>query len=125
MFDFQQKKKMRDFFYSPIVVGVVALIALYAVYSTWSIYHKLSETERDAERVQLEVLALEARSQKLDADIQSLETSSGVEKQIRSKFGVAKPGEELAVIVQGSGFSSGVDIAPRSWWRRMFGFLGF
>ena len=124
LFDFQQKKKMREFFYSPIVVVLALLIALYALYSTWSIYRKLLQTRHDAELVQAQVLTLEARNQKLDTNIQDLQTQSGVEKEIRTKFGVAKPGEQEAVIYDDASSTSGAT-NKTSWWQKFIGFFGF
>ncbi len=43
---------------------------------------------------------LTERKKELEASIKSLETDAGIEKEIRSKFQVQKPGEKTVVIVE-------------------------
>src|SRR5579872_3576794 len=104
--DFHQKNKLRKFFYSRVVLVIVLLVAAYSLYSTWSIYRKMVQSRKDVEQEQSQLLALEAEEQDLNQEIADLKTSQGVEKEIRAKFGVAKPGEDMAVIVDDSSATS-------------------
>ncbi len=46
---------------------------------------------------------LEARNTELDAKIKKLDTVSGVEEEIRSKYSVAKESENMVIIVREEG----------------------
>jgi cell division protein FtsB len=125
MFDFQQKNKIRKFLYSRPVVAIVVIIAVYSLYSTWSIYQKMLHSRQAMEQSQKELLTLATQNDSLDSTISELQTNAGVEKEIRSKFGVAKPGENMAVIVQDSGTSSQSTSTPKSLWNKFLNLFGF
>jgi cell division protein FtsL len=110
MFDLQQKNKLRRFFYSPAMVGVVVVVALYFLYSTFSIYMKMVKSREELDKSRKEMLALAEKGRRLNESINSLQTKEGMEVEIRSKFGVAKNDEAVAVIVEDQGTSSPVEI---------------
>ncbi len=125
MMDFQKKKKIRSVLYSPLVVGLVGLVALYAVYSTFSVYEKMAKSRDDMEASQKSLLALDQKNQQIDNEISDLQTSQGLEKEIREKFGVAKPDERVAVIVpDGAGGAATTSAPQSSMWNRIRQFFG-
>jgi cell division protein FtsB len=124
MFDFQQKNKIRKFFYSRPVVAIVLVIAIYALYSTWSIYEKMVQSHQILVESQQQLLALSAKGVQLDGQISELQTQDGKEREIRSKFGEAKPGESMAVIVSDTDSSSTATSTSQSMWHRFLHFFG-
>ena len=124
MFDFRQKNKFRKFFYSPVVVVIFVIIASYTLYSTWSLYLKLAQSRQDLEKSQKQLLALASKNNQLDSQINELQTDQGVEKEIRSKFGIAKPGENMAVIVSDGETSTTSDSNNESFFQKFLHFLG-
>ena len=123
--DFQQKNKIRRILYSRPVVIIIVIIALYSLYSTWSIYEKMVQSREAMEKSEKELLTLATKNNQLDADISQLQTSDGVEKEIRNKFGVAKPGENMAVIVSDDDASSSATSTHQSFLERIKHFFGF
>ena len=124
MLDFQKKKKVRQILYSPWVSGIVVIIALYAVYSTWSVYQKYVQSKSQLTKSESQVLALDRQNTTLDGQISALQTPQGVEDEIRSKYGMAKTGEALAVISE-SNTSAGTATTTQTWWQKFIGFFGF
>ncbi len=49
---------------------------------------------------------MNARKDMLNSEIGRLKTDNGVEEEIRSKFNVAKPGETVVVVINGSSSTS-------------------
>lgn len=124
MFDFQQKNKLRKFFYSPIIVVIFVVLAIYAIYSTWSVYSKMAQSGEDLKKSQEKSLALAAKNNQLDSSISDLQTSEGVEKEIRNKFGVVKPDESIAVIVSDDSATTSTDATHMSLWTKFLNLLG-
>jgi len=67
--------------------------------STWGAYEKnqISATARRA--AEADLAELEARKQAMEQSIKAFQSEGGIEKAIRQKFQVVKPGEEMIVVV--------------------------
>ena len=106
------------------MVIVVIIVAIYSMYSTWSIYQKMIQSKQKMDESQKELLALSAKGGQIDYSIGELRTQEGVEKEIRSKFGQAKSGESMAVIVSDSD-ASNTPPNSKSFWQKFTSFFGF
>lgn len=100
MLDIQQKRKVRSVIYNRISIGLLFVLVLLAIHSTWSVYKKKVESEEMRDRASAQVLALQERNDELRSKIARLETTAGMEEEIRSKFSVAKEGENVVIIVE-------------------------
>lgn len=60
----------------------------------------MRETGRNKEAILEEVLALREQKDKLQNDIENLETTEGKERFFRENFGLAKEGEGVIVVVE-------------------------
>lgn len=125
MFDFQQKNKIRKFLYSRPVVALVLLVSAYFLYSTWSIYQKMVQSREKVLISQKQLLALSAKSTELDTSLADLQTQEGIEKEIRSKFGQAKVGENMAVIIPDKDVSTTSAKAQQTFFSKIKHFFGF
>ncbi|MFZ2253051.1 MAG: septum formation initiator family protein [Minisyncoccia bacterium] len=99
MFDFHEKRKIRSFLYSKVVVGVFFLAA---VLLSISVYNRFVVTEEmkaklDARRVTLE--ELQGRALMLESKVKYLENDRGVEEELRNRFDVAKEGEKVVILI--------------------------
>ena len=100
MREYQRKKKIRRFLYSPLALCIlIALIALIGK-ATWSVYAKERESRKNLDRATEELAALEGRQKNLSAKIDRLKTPEGIEAEIREQFQVAKQGERMVVVVE-------------------------
>jgi len=62
--------------------------------------NKMGETSRNKETIEDKVTELEKSKEKLNSEIIKLKTEKGIEENIREKFGLAKEGEEMIVIIE-------------------------
>lgn len=99
MNQFQGKTKWKRFFYSQAFAIVLAVILLISSRSVFDVYRK-DESARSKEQASAENLAaLKAKKAGLEYEIARLKSTRGMEEELRKKFQVAKPGEEVLVIV--------------------------
>ena len=79
--------------------GVLGIVALFFARGTWEIYQtyrSASAMRVDAEHQRDQVVA---RTAELQKSLQELATPAGVEREIRSRYPVVKPGEVEFVLV--------------------------
>lgn len=99
MREFQEKKRIRRYIYSPITL-IVLLGVLYVVgRATWNVSLKQNDSETKKDQTQGRYEQLVSHRDALEASVAKLKTDEGVEQEIRDKFRMAKDGEQLIVII--------------------------
>ena len=99
MFDFHEKRRMGNLVYSKISLFFLLVIIFLLAYTIWGVYQKERETQiKKTQRAQV-LIEIEERERVLEEEIERLSTERGVEQEIRSKFDVARAGEQVLVIV--------------------------
>ena len=68
-----------------------------------------------------ELAGVQSRQAVLTNDIHSLDTERGQEGLVRQTLGVARPGEEVIIMVPPA---AATGTPPLSWWRRALQFIG-
>lgn len=99
MREFSQKRKMWKKIYSIPVLILLLVILFFVLKGTWIIFMKSSYSHKQKIAVEAKLIALQERKNSIEKKIQRLNTETGVEEEIRSKYDVAKEGEKLIVIV--------------------------
>jgi cell division protein FtsB len=99
MLEFQEKIKLRKFLYSRITLIVLLVILFFLVRAVWSVYQKQEMTRENLTRTTANFNNLQARQEMLSTEIERLKTESGKEQEIREKYGLVRPGEEVMVVV--------------------------
>lgn len=64
-----------------------------------SIFHKEQVARITVNETKAELAALDARKATLSATVQDLDTTRGKEESVRETYGVAKPGEDVIIVV--------------------------
>ena len=124
MLEFQQKRKIRKILYSPVSLIVLAVIAVVLVRGAWNVYEKESSSGDYLDQARTELAKVTATQQDLAASVAELQTQQGIEADIRHKFRVVKPGEQIAVIVDGPASDSAVvATSTPGFWARLFSFF--
>lgn len=100
MKDFQQRKKIKKFLYSPLAVIILLILCGLLIRGTWNVYKKEKESRENLEKVTAEYERSKERQGVLEHQIERLSTEEGVEEEIREKFSVTKPGEEIVLVVE-------------------------
>lgn len=100
MREFQDKRKFRRVLYSKVTLAILLVLIALLSRATWNVYLKAGESRRNSELSQKEYDVLKTRHDFLKAQIESLNTPEGREKEIRQNFQVSKTGEQIVVIVE-------------------------
>lgn len=121
----KQRHKTRQRITSKITILCLAILLMILVRPTWKIFQKSLESKNNLSRAESELSKLESRKQELEASVSYIKTDYGRDQEIRSKFGVAKDGETMMVIVRDiPGLKEPEPIPSVNWFRRMWaGFL--
>ena len=122
MLDFQQKRKLRSRLYNRPVLYILGIVVILAIHSTWDIYQKQLQSERLLTLSKEQAQALNAREAELKAQIANLQTQEGMEAEIRSKFNVAKSGENVAIVLDSSTTDS-TTTQSISFWQKIWNFF--
>ena len=83
-------------------IGLGAALIMAAVlllFSNWRILTKAMDSIKYRKLAEANLASLEERRLELQNKVDSLETESGVDRQIRERFPVAKEGEEVIMII--------------------------
>lgn len=75
------------------------LVAFWLASLIWGLAGKAKVAVSEARDAEREYKTLEERKNRLEANIAALETPLGKDAAIRKTFGVARPGEEVIVVV--------------------------
>ncbi|MEK7069266.1 MAG: septum formation initiator family protein [Patescibacteria group bacterium] len=99
MRNFQQKKKSRNILQSLPVLILLTIILCFFAWGVIRFLVKMGETSKNKKIAEMKVFELSQTKEKLANDIESLKSDKGIEENIRAKFGLAKEGEGLIVVV--------------------------
>ena len=99
MKSFQQKRGFRNILNSRPVLVFLSILVIFFTYGIIRFMGKMQVTQENRKIAENKVAELEKEKEKLSSDIAKLKTQSGVEESIREKFGLAKDGENMIVIV--------------------------
>lgn len=125
MLPFQERKKFRKFLYSKANILVLLVLVVLAARGAWHMYEKAAIAR--AERAEsLKALAeVEDRKAALETSLERLKSAQGVEEELRQKFTVARPGEEVVVVVDADAKKgkNGSGAQEKSFWQRLASFF--
>lgn len=123
----RERQKIKRRIYSRPVQIILLIVIIFLARSTWKIYQKNQEAKDSLMRAEAELSTLQLSSAELAEKIEDLESERGRDREIREKFGVAKDGEDVVIIVRGkNGTSTSTAPVERSFLGRIWhGFLAF
>jgi hypothetical protein len=98
-------------------IGVLLLVAFGFASSIFGLAGKAHIAVSQAREAEWQYRELKARRAALEADIAALATPRGRDAAIRTSFGVARPGEEVIVVVPPVAATS-TPVPP--WWQKIF-----
>ena len=99
MLEFQEKRRVKKFFYSRVTLAILIIVALYSFSAVFKVYQKQDMTKDNLAKTAASLASLQAREKMLSSEVERLKTEAGREEEIREKFGLVKPGEEVIVVV--------------------------
>ncbi|HWA32233.1 MAG TPA: septum formation initiator family protein [Candidatus Paceibacterota bacterium] len=99
MRNFQQKRGLRRVLESKVFLFLLGAVLLVFIWNLFILMGKLRETAKNEKLAEQKVSDLTEQKSQVSSEIQKLGTDEGVEDSIRQKFGLAKDGEGVVVIV--------------------------
>ncbi|MBI2627408.1 septum formation initiator family protein [Candidatus Nomurabacteria bacterium] len=81
------------------VLAFLGILTLIFAWSVFSFMGKMEITVENRKVAENKVAELKKEKEKLSSDIAKLNTPGGIEESIRLKFGLAKEGENVIVVV--------------------------
>ncbi len=110
--------RIRDYVFAALMsVAIVWLLFLNV-----NIFRKEEIARHAAQTTQAQLTSLKQRQQTLQRNINELSTERGQEATMRETFGVAKPGEEVIIVVPTKAAST---TPPQTFWQKWFGWAKF
>ena len=109
---------------SRITIAVLLVLIFFVARGAWSVYKKEEDSKNSLDIAEKAYAELQGRQDLLASQIAALKTSRGVETEIRSRYEVAKPGEEVALVVDDATTSTEASSTP-TWWESLMSWIGF
>jgi cell division protein FtsB len=100
MRNFQKSRGWKSIIRSKPVLIFLTILALFFSFGVIGFMAKLHTVVENRKIAENKLAELELEKEKLSSSIAKLETNEGVEESIRTKFGLAKEGEGLIMIVE-------------------------
>ena len=119
MLDIQQKRKLRNVMYHKFTLGALGVLTLLFAHSTWGVYEKKKESEALMVSSEENLKKLEERNEILSYKIERLDTQTGLEEEIRSRFSVVKENESMVIVVQDGENATSSEEKPQSFWQKI------
>lgn len=123
MIDFQQKRQIRRVVYSPKIALLLLIVFIFLAKGAWGAYTKERESRSNLDKVEENHAKALEREAFLLEEIEKLNTEEGVDKEIREKFNVTKPGEEVVLVVESENSPSEESVEKKGFWERLVGFF--
>jgi cell division protein FtsB len=124
MIDFQQRRSFRKFFYSKITLFFLVIFIFFMAKQVYEIYLKNKISRESLSIATKNYEALKTREKMLSLEIERLKTEAGIEEEIRNKYNVARPGEEVVVIVDKEKESSSTkENKTEGFWQKFLNFF--
>ena len=99
MFDFYQRRKIKNFLVFPITRIILLTLAFLMSWSAYTRYEKSQLMSGRRHEVEAEVTRLKDQKTSLEKEVNYLSDERGIEAEMRRQFDVALPGEKVVVIV--------------------------
>jgi len=124
MLEFQEKRRFRRLLYSRVTLVILLLILIWLLNAVWKVYKKQDMTKDNLTKTTADLEDLKAREKMLSLEIDRLKTEGGTEEEIREKYGLVRPGEEVLVVVDNDdSINSNSTSTKISFWQRVLDWL--
>jgi cell division protein FtsB len=116
----QHKNRWRRFVYSRATIIILAILVVLMAHGVWDVYQKERLSATDSAEAAANLKILQDRQAVLSGDISKLSTPEGTEEEIRSKYSVAKPGENMVIMTNpGATSTASTPTTTESWWQKI------
>lgn len=118
MRELARRQKVKRFLYSTPALIALLILSGFIVKGVLGAVLRERESAALVKSLENRMESLSSRKEELEKEIELLETSVGLEKEIKEKFNVTGEGENLVVIVDPKNESFSPDIESDTWLKR-------
>ena len=111
------QSRLKDY----LITGVLVLAIIWIVFLIFGIYRKEEIARHATKETQAQIQILKEREDTLRASLAELETERGHEATLRETYGVARPGEEVIIVVPPKEATTTMSLP---WWKKALGWFG-
>lgn len=104
-----------------VIAGVLIIVILWLSVMLFNIFQKEEIARHAADDARRELAALQIREETLAANVADLDTDRGQEAALRETYGVARPGEEVIIVVEPPAEKP---LEELPWWNTVLGWFG-
>lgn len=109
MLEFYKKRTLLSWLHSPLALGLLGIILLFMMSVVYQRYSIEQDMVARREEAATQLKQLEDRRAELEKKVEYLSNERGIEAEMRRNFDVARPGEQVVIILDGE---KKVDIEP-------------
>lgn len=120
MRELEQRQRRKRRLYSWPVLVLFLFVTFMFVRGTYGVFKKKFESQHDLQALEAQKQSLDAEQSELSNNIASLQTESGIEKEVKEKYNVAKPGEHVVILVDPEPTSTPEAATSTPWYRRFW-----
>lgn len=99
MFDFNEKRKIRAWLYSKTMIVILLIPIGFLSMSVFERYQKERDTREVRAERSAELAEIEVHAAALEAKVEAALSDRGIEEEIRTRYDVAKEGEQVVIII--------------------------
>ena len=99
MKEFQTKRRWRRILFSWPVIAALLLIIIWLFSLTAREYLAVKAVKKENAALEKELISLEEKNKTMEERLKNMNSAAGLEKIIRERFNVKKPGEEVLVVL--------------------------
>lgn len=99
MKNFKKRGRFENLMQSKPFLIFFGIIIIFFIFSMFGFMNKMEETRKNRKIAEDKIIELEKSKEKLNTEISKLKTEKGVEESIREKFGLAKEGEDMILVI--------------------------
>lgn len=99
MLEFQEKLEFKKKLYSKVTLLILIVATCFVLVRLFVFYKKQDLARENLSKTASVLESLRARESSLSAEIEKMNTQAGLEEEIREKYGLIKPNEEVIMVV--------------------------
>lgn len=103
----------------PVLMALVILAAFFS-HATYGVMKKRGESERHVRLLREETIAMNEKREDLANGLQGLNTSEGIEKEVKEKFNVSREGEHVVILVDSPAPPAAEKDSDQPWYKRLW-----
>jgi cell division protein FtsB len=108
---------------SHVTIAVLAVVVFFLGNATWNVYKRYATTHEKEMLAKESLQAKAARAIELEEEIERLKSEKGKEEEIRTRYGMAKEGERMIVVVDEEDEDDGIIPFQTLWYERLWNWV--